>query len=269
MFAQAIRPPTVPPMTSRLRLAVMASHREDGAAGGRADAGRAVRAAGFEPRARVARSPAASSTSVPRARLRAPACSTSKRPSGSRRRPLQERRRLRGCFVTGTDTGVGKTVVAAAIVAALHARGVAGPRAEAGRSPVSTSLRTPIWPPDHELLARASPAGSPDDVSVLGYGPAVSPHLAAELAGEPIRTAKLERRSARRGGRRRRGAGRRGRRRAARPDRATATTSATSPATLGLPLVVAARPGLGTINHTLLTLEAARVRRRSASPASC
>ncbi|MGZ4175779.1 MAG: ATP-dependent dethiobiotin synthetase BioD, partial [Solirubrobacteraceae bacterium] len=28
--------------------------------------------------------------------------------------------------------------------------------------------------------------------------------------------------------------------------------------TLGLPLVIAARPGLGTINHTLLTLEAAR-----------
>ena len=29
-------------------------------------------------------------------------------------------------------------------------------------------------------------------------------------------------------------------------------------AALGLPLVIAARPGLGTINHTLLTLEAAR-----------
>jgi dethiobiotin synthetase len=27
---------------------------------------------------------------------------------------------------------------------------------------------------------------------------------------------------------------------------------------LGLPLVIAARPGLGTINHTLLTVEAAR-----------
>ncbi|MEA2278774.1 MAG: dethiobiotin synthetase, partial [Solirubrobacteraceae bacterium] len=30
---------------------------------------------------------------------------------------------LRGCFVTGTDTGAGKSVVAAAIAAALHARG--------------------------------------------------------------------------------------------------------------------------------------------------
>ena len=30
---------------------------------------------------------------------------------------------MNGCFVTGTDTGVGKTVVAAAIVAALTARG--------------------------------------------------------------------------------------------------------------------------------------------------
>ncbi len=32
----------------------------------------------------------------------------------------------------------------------------------------------------------------------------------------------------------------------------------TSPCELGLPLVVVARPGLGTINHTLLTVEAAR-----------
>jgi glycine C-acetyltransferase/8-amino-7-oxononanoate synthase len=50
VFAQAIRPPTVPPMTSRLRLAVMASHR----AAELRDAARvlaeAVRAAGVEPR---------------------------------------------------------------------------------------------------------------------------------------------------------------------------------------------------------------------------
>ena len=51
VFAQAIRPPTVPPMTSRLRLAVMASHRtEELRAAARALA-QAARSAGFEPRA--------------------------------------------------------------------------------------------------------------------------------------------------------------------------------------------------------------------------
>ena len=53
VFAQGIRPPTVPVGTSRLRLAVMASHREQELR----DAGRilaqAAREAGFEPRARV------------------------------------------------------------------------------------------------------------------------------------------------------------------------------------------------------------------------
>ena len=52
--------------------------------------------------------------------------------------------------------------------------------------------------------------------------------------------------------------GLRGRRRAARAARRPATWSATSPRDLGLPLVIAASPGLGTINHTLLTIEAAR-----------
>ena len=33
-----------------------------------------------------------------------------------------------------------------------------------------------------------------------------------------------------------------------------------SPAALGLPLIVVARAGLGTVNHTLLTIEAARAR---------
>jgi glycine C-acetyltransferase/8-amino-7-oxononanoate synthase len=60
VFAQAIRPPTVPPMTSRLRLAVMASHRpaelRDAA---RVLAG-AVRAVGIEPR-----SPAVAELSAP------------------------------------------------------------------------------------------------------------------------------------------------------------------------------------------------------------
>jgi 8-amino-7-oxononanoate synthase len=50
VFAQAIRPPTVPPMTSRLRLAVMASHQEEELRTAARILGRAARAAGFDPR---------------------------------------------------------------------------------------------------------------------------------------------------------------------------------------------------------------------------
>ncbi len=54
VFAQAIRPPTVPPMTSRLRLAVMATHREEELRAAARTLGAAARAAGFDPRSRVA-----------------------------------------------------------------------------------------------------------------------------------------------------------------------------------------------------------------------
>ena len=162
---------------------------------------------------------------------------------------------LRGCFVTGTDTGVGKTVVAGAIVAALRRRGVAVQAIK----PLITGLDDPpdpAWPPDHELLARAAGQDAAD-VILAGYGPPVSPHLAAELAGGPAPTLAwmLE-----------------GVRASARADRLTIVEGVggllvplgpdvdvrTLARGLGLPLVIAARPGLGTINHTLLTLEAAR-----------
>jgi glycine C-acetyltransferase/8-amino-7-oxononanoate synthase len=51
VFAQAIRPPTVPPMTSRLRLAVMASHREAELRNAARVLARAAREAGIDPRA--------------------------------------------------------------------------------------------------------------------------------------------------------------------------------------------------------------------------
>jgi glycine C-acetyltransferase/8-amino-7-oxononanoate synthase len=54
VFAQAIRPPTVPPMTSRLRLTVMATHREAELRAAARTLGAAARAAGFDPRNRVA-----------------------------------------------------------------------------------------------------------------------------------------------------------------------------------------------------------------------
>jgi len=50
VFAQAIRPPTVPPMTSRLRLAVMATHHEQELRDAARTLAAAARAVGFEPR---------------------------------------------------------------------------------------------------------------------------------------------------------------------------------------------------------------------------
>jgi dethiobiotin synthetase len=86
---------------------------------------------------------------------------------------------LRGLFVTGTDTGVGKTVVAAAICSALAARG----HRVAAFKPVVTGLDEPAsegWAADHELLARAASSGqTPEQVGPLRFGPAASPHLAA------------------------------------------------------------------------------------------
>jgi dethiobiotin synthetase len=181
---------------------------------------------------------------------------------------------MRGLFVTGTGTGVGKTVLSAALLAAMRE---AGERVRAHK-PVVTGLdETPAgavgtadggWPPDHELLGAAAGMG-PEEVAPRRYGPAVSPHLAARLAGEEIDSDAV----------------------IARAREAVTALEETGgegdgtgesivvvegvggllvpltdglsvrdlAAVLGLPVLIAARPGLGTINHTLLTLESARV----------
>lgn len=160
---------------------------------------------------------------------------------------------MRGVLVTGTDTGAGKTVVSAAIAAALRARGV-DVRAS---KPVLTGTDGPAagTPPDHELLAAVT-GQAPTDVAPLRFGPAVSPHLAAELAGRRLTAADLVDAVGSAAG-----------------DGAAVVVEGVGgllvplapglsvrdlAVALGLPVVVAARPGLGTISHTLLTLEAAR-----------
>jgi dethiobiotin synthetase len=161
-----------------------------------------------------------------------------------------------GCLVTGTDTGVGKTIVTAAIVAALRARGVDA----IGLKPVVTGTDEtppPPWPADHELLAAVSGA-EVAEVNLAAYGPPVSPHLAAQISGRPLDPAALV-------------AGVR----AAAAHHETVIVEGVGgllvpladgydvrelAVDLGLALVVVARPGLGTINHTLLTLQAARAR---------
>lgn len=146
-------------------------------------------------------------------------------------------------------------MLAAAICAALASRG----ERVAVFKPVVTGLDEPAedWPRDHDLLASAASAGqSPDDVAPLLFGPPVSPHHAAELAHTQIEPLDLARAA--------RAAG----------ESADALVCEgvggllvpLAPGylirdlalDLGLPVVVAARTGLGTINHSLLTVEAAR-----------
>jgi dethiobiotin synthetase len=142
-------------------------------------------------------------------------------------------------------------VLAAAICAALVERG----EDVAAFKPVVTGLDDPVvdWPRDHKLLARAAGGRqSPAEVAPYTFGPPLSPHYAAELAGETIEPARLLE--------------------AASTERlliAEGVGGLMVPITpgylvrdlavdLGLPVVIAARTGLGTINHTLLTIDAAR-----------
>src|SRR5438477_87309 len=91
--------------------------------------------------------------------------------------------RVRGIFVTGTGTEVGKSVVSAAICAALAARG----KKVAAYKPVVTGIGEESgdgWPLDHELLASVVSSGQgADDIAPIRFEPPVSPHHAAELAG--------------------------------------------------------------------------------------
>ncbi len=165
---------------------------------------------------------------------------------------------MRGLFVTGTDTGVGKTILSAALVAAMSAGG----EPVVAHKPVLTGLAEPLegdWPRDHELLGELA-GMRPEDVAPLRFNAPASPHLAAALEGASIDPRELVSNA-----------------------RAAGTNPAGGPRTLllegvggllvpladdytvrdlaaelELPLVIAARPGLGTINHTLLSLEAAR-----------
>jgi dethiobiotin synthetase len=160
---------------------------------------------------------------------------------------------VRGLFVTGTGTGVGKTILSAALLAAMRAAG----QPALAHKPVVTGLSEPpgTWPADHDLLAAVTGMDA-DTVAPVRLRSPSSPHLAAALEGREVDPVALI-------------------------EHARDAGSSDGPVViegvggllvplaadfsvcdlaveLGLPVVIAASPGLGTINHTLLTLRVAR-----------
>lgn len=161
-------------------------------------------------------------------------------------------------FITGTDTGVGKTYVAAGLIKAFRTMGLR----VCPMKPVETGCRVrrgKLLPSDTRLLIRTS--GVKEDLEMINpyrYGPPLAPSVAANMEGDVI-----------------------GRRRIIdsyhllkRKYDITIVEGAGGVMVplqdkyffidlikdLDIPVLIIARPGLGTINHTLLTLDALRRR---------
>ena len=163
--------------------------------------------------------------------------------------------KYRGIFVTGTDTGVGKTIVAAGIAAALRAKGM-----DVGVwKPVqSGALADDAESDGSRLQALSGVAEASSDIAPLAFTAPLAPFLAAEKegvkltmeqilkAGQPLFQAHASLIVEGAGG------------------LAVPLTESEMVidllAHLQLPMLLVARPGLGTINHTLLSLAYARQR---------
>ena len=158
---------------------------------------------------------------------------------------------MKGVFVTGTDTGVGKTTVSCALLSAFARRG----RRVAAMKPCETGGGD-----DADLLVMA--CGRSLDLSLVRpyrFALPASPEAAAAAANAPhVNIDNIRRAYAALAGDAElvlvEGAGG-----LLVPINHT-QTMADLAAALELPLLIVARPSLGTVNHTLLTIEAARHR---------
>ncbi len=172
---------------------------------------------------------------------------------GMSERETEERRS--GLFITGTDTDVGKTAVAAAVLTLLRGRGIdAVPMKPVQTGAVRVGGR--MTSPDLDFCFRmAGLEAAPEeyaDMAPFLHEPACSPHLAARKAGLEISLERIEEAF----------------RELLESHESVVVEGAGGVlvpitrdktmldlmALLGLPVILAARPGLGTINHTLLSL---------------
>jgi dethiobiotin synthetase len=98
-----------------------------------------------------------------------------------------------GYFITGTDTGVGKTLVACALLRAYGARGVRA----AGMKPVAAGAVRQggrLVNEDVTALARASAVAAPHDlVNPYCFEEPIAPHIAAAAAGVSIEIGRIDR----------------------------------------------------------------------------
>jgi len=159
-----------------------------------------------------------------------------------------------GCFVTGSDTRAGKTVVACAIVRALCARGI-----DVGvLKPIETGVGE-AGPLDAIALREAAGSFEPIDAICPQQFPLpAAPTVAAKHAQRPVDLDAIDRAFARCAAQHdfvlAEGAG------GLLVPAAEGVSMADLAKRFDLPLIVAVRAALGTINHTLLSLEAAAAR---------
>ena len=161
---------------------------------------------------------------------------------------------LRGLFITGTDTGVGKTEVACGLVRGHRARGLdvgAMKPAQSGHHPGELS--------DADRLRAA--AGGTDAVELVcpyRLGAPLAPAVAARLEGKSLSLSVIleaaRTLAARHAALVIEGAG------GLMTPLTDRETFADLAVAFGLPVLVVARAGLGTVNHVALTCEALRAR---------
>lgn len=170
-----------------------------------------------------------------------------------------DRARTRGFFVTGTDTGIGKTVVAGAIAWVLRESG----RRVGVMKPIATGcarrFRSGLVSEDAEFLAHCADTEHPlETVNPVRYAQSLAPSVAAARSRRKVNYRAIWEAY----------------------DRIRKSSDivvvegiggwmvpiddkkfvADLACEFGLPVIVVARAGLGTINHTLLTVEAIRQR---------
>lgn len=161
---------------------------------------------------------------------------------------------MNGLFVTGTDTGIGKTVLSALVLAEMRRRNINA----APFKPVQTGCDNNVPDLDYSLALAGMHVTEEQyhNMAPYTFEPACSPHLAAELAACEIDIAEMVIAS---------------RTLAAEFEFIVAEgaggimvplnrreTTLDLMQALKFPVIIAARPGLGTINHTLLSIRALR-----------